>query len=277
MSVKNEKIVTANLMGGLGNYLFQIAAAYAYGLKHGHKAVFNPQTSQQIHRNIDVYLSNILRNITVDHNTYKSISHNENGFHYTEIPSYEQYENHVQGGKGVYLHGYYQTAKYFEGFDDEIRELFSCDDVTKATLHSKYPFLHTKEYTTCSIHIRRGDYLNLQETHPVQGMNYFMKAIKKMPKDCHFLIFSDDIAWCKGNFPDMPEKFLFIEGQSDIEDLYAMSMCDNNIICNSTFSWWAAFLNGNKDKVVVAPKTWFGPKLAHHDTSDIYDESWIKI
>ena len=130
---------------------------------------------------------------------------------------------------------------------------------------------------TCSIHVRRGDYLNSPNHHPTQNMNYYMKAIKKMPKDSVFLIFSDDINWCKQNFPDMPEKFKFIEGNKDYEDLYLMSACKNNIICNSTFSWWAAWLNSNESKVIMAPDTWFGPAYADWNTNDLYCEGWIKI
>jgi hypothetical protein len=104
-----------------------------------------------------------------------------------------------------------------------------------------------------------------------------MKAIKKMPKDSVFLIFSDDIQWCKENFPDMPEKFRFIEGNKDYEDLYIMSHCKNNIIANSSFSWWGAWLNSNLEKTIIAPATWFGPTLQNNDTTDLYCEGWIKI
>jgi len=260
--------ITSNLMGGLGNYLFQIAAAYSYGLKNGHSPIFNPQTSTQIHRSIDVYLDNILRNINIDSSVLKSQSYVEPGFHYTEIPK-------IEGD--VYLHGYYQSDKYFEGFDKEISELFSCDEKTRERIYAKFPFLKTKEYTTCSIHVRRGDYVKIQDHHPVQSMGYFLKGVKKMPKDCYFMIFSDDIEWCKQNFPDLPEKFFFVENQTDIEDLYTMSFCDHNIICNSTFSWWAAYLNNNPYKTVIAPSNWFGPAFSNHDTKDIYCEGWIKI
>ncbi len=130
---------------------------------------------------------------------------------------------------------------------------------------------------TCSIHVRRGDYLNSPNHHPVQNMNYYMKAIKQMPKDSIFLIFSDDISWCKANFPDVPEKFIFVEGNADYEDLLLMSLCKNNIMCNSTFSWWGAWLNKNPNKKVIAPSVWFGPAYANHNTEDLYCEGWIKI
>lgn len=266
----NKKTVTSNLMGGLGNYLFQIAAAYSYGLKHGHTPVFNFKLASKVHRSIDAYSENILRNInqinSVDQATSKNMA--ESSFHYNEIPVYDG---------NVYISGYRQTSKYFEGFDSEIKTLFSCDDKTRQSIYSKFPFFKTKEHKTCSIHVRRGDYVKLQNVHPVQGLNYFMKAVRNVPKDCFFMIFSDDPQWCKENFDGLLSNYQIIEGQSDIEDLYTMSMCDHNIICNSTFSWWSAFLNENKDKIVVAPKRWFGPELASHDTKDIYQDNWIKI
>ena len=98
-----------------------------------------------------------------------------------------------------------------------------------------------------------------------------------MPKDSVFLIFSDDINWCKEFFPDIPEKFKFIDGNTDYEDLILMSLCKNNIICNSTFSWWAAWLNQNQDKKVIVPTNWFGKAYANNKTDDIFCENWIKL
>jgi hypothetical protein len=104
-----------------------------------------------------------------------------------------------------------------------------------------------------------------------------MKAIKHMDQDSVFLIFSDDIYWCKQNFPDLPEKFVFIDENKDYEELFLMSKCKNNIICNSTFSWWGAWLNKNDQKKVVAPAKWFGSAYDHYNTNDLYCENWIKI
>jgi 5'(3')-deoxyribonucleotidase len=100
--------------------------------------------------------------------------------------------------------------------------------------------------------------------------------MKEMPKNSIFLIFSDDIEWCKENFPNISDKFIFIEGNKDYEDLYIMSKCKNNIISNSTFSWWGAWLNQNENKKVVAPLKWFGSSI-NHNTKDLYCDGWIKI
>lgn len=259
-------ISTVNLMGGLGNYLFQIAAAYSYGLKHGKTPVFNTNMSIKVHKGIDTYFDNILRSIDRKDSVAAQTTLSEIGFHYTELPFVPN---------GVCLNGYFQSEKHFIEHEEEIRELFSCPNHITESLKKKYPYID--EVNTCSIHVRRGDYVKLQDTHPVQNMPYFMKALKKMPKDCSIFVFSDDIEWCKESFPEMGERIHFVEGQSDIEDFYLMSMCDHNIISNSTFSWWAAWLNSNSEKTVVAPKRWFGPVNAHLDTKDIYPETWEKI
>jgi hypothetical protein len=103
-----------------------------------------------------------------------------------------------------------------------------------------------------------------------------MKAVRQMPEDSKFLVFSDDIAWCKQNFPDVDGKFVCIEGNQDYEDLTLMSLCENNIIANSSFSWWGAYLNGKDEAIKVIPAKWFGIAMSHN-TKDLYPKGWIKI
>jgi hypothetical protein len=100
--------------------------------------------------------------------------------------------------------------------------------------------------------------------------------MKKMGNDKYYIIFSDDISWCKENLSFLNNK-IFIEGNTDFQDLYLMSKCKNNIIANSSFSWWGAWLNTNKDKIVIAPKKWFGISNSHLDTSDLYCNNWVTI
>lgn len=260
--------VSVKLAGGLGNYMFQIAATYAYGLKYNKKAVFTVNDSVVIHRHADAYRDNILKNvILLPSKDFKGFTHyQEPGFNYNPI---------TEISNSVYLNGYFQSEKYFKEYEKEIKGLFSYPDNYVNDVKNNYKNLLIQN--TCSIHVRRGDYLNSPNHHPAQNMNYYMKAIKQMPKDSIFLIFSDDIEWCKKNFPDLPEKFRFIEGTSDHEDLLLMSLCKNNITCNSTFSWWAAWLNNNSNKKVIIPSVWFGPAYAHYNTEDLYCENWIKI
>lgn len=264
--------VSIKLVGGLGNYMFQIACAYAYGLKHNKKPVFATDDSVVIHKHLSNYENNILKNVELIRvkNNDNCTVYNELEFKYNEIPE-------LNGD--VYLNGYFQSDKYFKEYTNEIKRLFSYPQEINDKVINKMisEGIHSSHINTCSIHVRRGDYLNSPNHHPAQNMNYYMKAIKQMPKDSVFFIFSDDIAWCKQNFPDLPEKFKFVEGNSDFEDLLMMSICKNNIICNSTFSWWAAWLNNNPDKKIIIPAQWFGPAYSHYNTEDIYCENWIKI
>ena len=260
--------VTVRLIGGLGNMMFQIACGHAYALKYNKKAYFTLNDSIVIHKNASAYSKNVLSNVELlpAKDIGANTTFNEIGFHYNEIPEF-------QGN--VYINGYFQSEKYFKEYRKDILDLFSYPVEYVDSIVDKYKDLLSQN--ACSIHVRRGDYLNSPNHHPIQSMNYYMKAIKQMPKDSVFLIFSDDIAWCKANFPDLPEKFKFIEGNSDHEDLLLMSMCKNNIICNSSFSWWAAWLNNNPEKTVIIPSVWFGPAYAHYNTEDLYCENWIKI
>jgi len=260
--------ITIKLMGGLGNYMFQIACAYAYGIKYDKNPVFTTDDSVIIHKHISNYKDNVLSNIEFVPN-YKlenASNYQEPYFHFSEIPNTKN---------SIYLNGYFQSEKYFKDKEGDIRKIFTYPNSYVNAVKEKNKDLLAQN--TCSIHVRRGDYLNSPNHHPTQNMNYYMKAIKQMPKDSLFLIFSDDIAWCKANFPDLPEKFVFIEGNADHEDLLLMSHCKNNIICNSTFSWWAAWLNSNPEKKVIAPSKWFGPAFENYNTDDLYCDGWIKI
>jgi hypothetical protein len=255
------------LMGGLGNYMFQVAVAYAYSKRYNKSLGFNCQESSGVHQHVTTYDNNIFKDIDLycSYALNNRRQFNEDGFHYQEIPDYPN--------KDILFYGYFQSEKYFKDYEDDLREMFMSYDIEvdediQEVLNNK---------NTCSIHVRRGDYLNLPDHHPTQSMNYYMKAIKKMPKDSVFLIFYDDITWCKENFPDLPEKFRFMEGNKDYEDLYLMSHCKNNIICNSTFSWWGAWLNDNSKKIVVAPNKWFGKACSNWNIDDVYCENWIKV
>jgi hypothetical protein len=262
-----KDVITIRPMGGVGNYMFQIATAYSYSKKFSKDLVVNFDDAIKVHQSIKSYLDNVFFNVfkfaSSEKRTYSVLK--ENGFHYTELP-------YLKGN--VLLDGYYQSEKYFREFDKDIKTLFSFPQSIVGSVKEKYKFPLSKE--SCSIHVRRGDYVGQPQNHPTQGIGYYMKAAKKVGVDKIFLVFSDDIQWCKDNFPEM-DNFIFIEGNKDYEDLFLMSKCTHNIICNSSFSWWAAWLNENPNKVVVAPKMWFGSAYAHFDTKDLYCENWIVI
>lgn len=251
-------MIGCNLYGGLGNYLFQIGAACTLAEKYNDVAVFNFSNAKQVHSNIAVYRNNILRNINDQKFTHTCI-YNEPAFTYKSLP----YIN------GILLDGYFQSEKYLDR--NLILKLFSIDDISKKYIVDKYGYDFSN---TVSIHVRRGDYISKQNRHPVQPIDYYIKSINYFDPSYKFYIFSDDIEWCRAHFSE--DNIIFINNNTDYIDLWLMSLCEHNIIANSSFSWWAAWLNTNVNKKVIAPKLWFGPdkKL---NTFDLIPESWITI
>jgi hypothetical protein len=149
----------------------------------------------------------------------------------------------------LYLEGYWQCEKYFGTYRQEIIDILSGD--LPASLLPRYDFANS-----CALHIRRGDYLSSGGYHPVQPLSYYKKSLDILQPQGNILIFSDDIPWCHDNLNF--QKMIFVENNSSIEDLFLMSLCPSVIIANSSFSWWGAWLNSNKDKKIIYPRNWFG-------------------
>lgn len=164
--------------------------------------------------------------------------------------------------RDLYLDGYFQNPFYWKGYEKDIKNLF----VFKLPLNEKSKqlekILEESKNKTCSIHIRRGDYLN----HPtlfVCDKKYFENAISKMIELCpqieKFVIFSDDIEWCKSNLDTHGKENIFVDWNRDKDswqDIALMTKCSNNIIPNSSFSFWGAYLNQNQDAKIICPEIW---------------------
>lgn len=171
------------------------------------------------------------------------------------------------------LTGYFQSEKYFKHVEQELRELLTFKPEIKNKAEELLPKVNG---STISIHIRRGDYVNQQQFHPTCSPEYYIQAASLFEyENPYYIIFSDDIEYCKNLFAES-ENIHYIDNKDPYVDLCLMSMCDHNIIANSSFSWWGAWLNGNKNKKVIAPKRWFGPAYSH-DTKDLYCKNWIVI
>lgn len=231
--------ITFKPQGRFGNLMFQAAATIALALENNDEYII-PICELKNTTNIPI---NKFSNVSFKNN-YK-----EPFFHYSKIP----YK------KDICIEGYFQSYKYFNKFNSKIKEILSPSvKYTGKTNHT-------------SIHIRRNDYLKFPNHHPVLGMDYYNKAINFLPSN-KYLIFSDDIEWCKKSF--IGDKFEFVEGNLPHIDMALMLSCKNNIIANSSFSWWGAWLNNNKDKTVIAPKKWFGPAL-NYSTKDLFPYDWV--
>ena len=170
------------------------------------------------------------------------------------------------------IFGYYQTHKYFDHIEDEIREDFTFDP---ELVKSCKEFL---EYTyvfrdVIALHIRRGDYVS-NPNHPSQPILYYQRALEMLP-DLDVVVFSDDTEWCKQQEIFSSDRFSVSEGNTTDADLCLMSLCQYHIIANSSFSWWGAWLA--KSKKVIAPKNWFGGDCVNKDVSDMEFANWTWI
>ena len=251
--VINKDIHITNILsGGLGNMMFQVAAAYALAKKHNHTLLLNPNHVGTLHKAPMEYKDTIFKNIEIPTEPLEFYKIEEESFSYKPIGSLEN---------NILLNGYFQSYKYFEDYQDEIRELFKYEVASKYNPKGKV-----------SVHVRRGNYTQLSNHHHNLDIKYYINAFDFF-EGFEFLVFSDDIEWCKQHF--ISDKYTFVEGTTDVEDLYLMSQCEYNVIANSTFSWWGAFLNSNPNKVVVYPDKWFGPANPDFKTWDLFPDNWI--
>lgn len=274
-------MITTELMGGLGNQLFQVCNLISYCLDNNnifvlekHPILYGPI------RNYNVYWNNIFKNISSNckQTVFKFPIYKEPEFSYNKIPFIPLSQN-------VKFHGYFQSYKYFDHNFKKINDLLNINKL-KEQIISKNKFDYEN---TISLHFRIGDYTKLQDFHPLMTPEYYINSINNIIKktkkeDWKVLVFceKDDINIVNSRLSVIKKKYNKIEfiicnhNLKDWEQMLEMSLCKHNIIANSSFSWWGAYLNNNKDKIVCIPKKWFGNK-AKHNTKDLYLNNWFKI
>ena len=231
--------------GRIGNQLWQCSATIAHAIRHKCDYIL-PHWEYENDFNIPKNKFTDLKNIKY------SKTFDEPHFHYAGIPYWPN----------MNLMGYYQSYKYWQDYSNIIKQLLT-------------PKYKATKYDGTSIHVRRTDYLVHAGCYNILDMkNYYEKAMEIVGGN-KFLIFSDDIQWCKQHF--IGNQFEFAEGNT-IQDFSTMINCINNICANSSYSWWSSYLNPNPNKKVVAPAIWFGPKLAPtHDIKDLLLNEWVKV
>jgi hypothetical protein len=267
-----SQFVTCKLYGGLGNQLFQIFATIAYSIEHNIDFLFE-------------YSANLGKRQTYWHNFLASIIDHTVG----NIPSTKQVD---QGGHGfvklseplpnenIMLNGYFQSYLFFDNHSKTILKMLNVEKQQKCKF----------QQNSISLHFRRGDYKDLQDCHPIMRIDYYANALNyillldetlKKPIVYYFCEEEDlesvekDVAILKNEFRDkiMFERHL---EENDWEEMLAMSCCKHNIIANSSFSWWGAYLNRDPDKIVCYPAVWFGPIICEN-TDAMFPPKWIKI
>ena len=278
-------MITCNLIGGLGNQLFQIFTTITYAMRTKQKFIFfkTDKTGGGITKIRDTYWNNLLYKLApfliVNLPTYNLIR--ENSFNYNdiilEIVKYTENNNHVC------LYGYFQSYKYFQNnFNTIYRMLdFEKQKETVSQIFSKH-YLEN----AVSLHFRIGDYKLWPNIYPIMSYQYYEKALLHIEKNnsnfLQILFFCED--------EDLDEVNIIIEKLKsrfqhnsfsrapntlkDWEQMLLMSCCKCNVVANSSFSWWGAYLNTTCNKIVCYPETWF---LNNTDSSDLCPPEWVKI
>ncbi|WP_235869117.1 alpha-1,2-fucosyltransferase [Polaribacter aquimarinus] len=267
-------MVVVRILGGLGNQMFQYAYARSLSLKgYDVKLDISKFKTYKLHGGYQLNKFNIkLKKADPLAVLYGKIGLKSNIKEKSLL-----FNGDFKSLKGnEYVKGYFQTEKYF----NKIRETLLNDFVINQKLSintqkMEQQILSTKN--SCSLHIRRGDYISDEKANKIHGtcnLDYYHKAIEIINKkytNTTFYIFSDDISWTKKNLKT--EKIVFVDVKSiPHEDMYLMSLCNHNITANSSFSWWGAWLNTNKNKIVIAPRNWFIEK-----ENEVACENWIKL
>lgn len=291
-------------MGGLGNQLFQYATAKRLALKHNVKLKLDPNFEKDKLRDYKLQYFNIdeevatndeIQDLTISFKKYNKLKHKIQRklqllkpYYKKKIYKYKLWVNDLgilKASKNIYLDGYWGNELFFKEIRTELLDILEIKDdfINDDFLKLKDEI---KNANSISVHIRRGDYaknpktLNFFGLMPVEyyqkAINYFNERINKPV----FYVFSNDIEYVKQNF-NFNTKVVYIKNVylQDYHELKLMSFCKHNIIANSTFSWWAAWLNENSEKTVIAPKKWYNDKKAqdYYEKYSFVPENWIKL
>ena len=286
-------MVIVKIIGGLGNQMFQYAYAKAlhqkgYIVKIDLSAfkTYNLHGGYQLDKyQIDLEASTKKENDKFRKNTFSSKILRRLGIDFSKMSQEKNllFDNRfLEIENNNYIEGYFQCEKYFKSIREIILKQFTANqEVSDYTKEIENKIKNSQ--SSCSLHIRRGDFVNNTNIsiHGVCDIEYYMKAIQFLEEkvaNLNYFIFSDDIEWVKDNLAI--ENAIYIESKEKRiphEDIYLMSLCSHNIIANSSFSWWGAWLNQNENKIVIAPKRWFADDEMQKQADDIVCEEWIKL
>jgi len=293
-------MIFLKITGGLGNQMFQFATALAIAKKLKTKVGID-LTEINIKKNkknftyrdfqldqiFTINSYKIIPSFTYDFitkNTFlNKIKRKLIGGHYfleKDLSFQPEIKNCT---KNSYIEGYFQSEKYFINHEKEIRNQFKFSKKTNSK--TKDLVVNISNCNSIAIHIRRGDYINnkvINDTHGTCGLDYYKNALSQFNLNNYSLFFfSDDINWVKDNFDFIsPDKITFIDwntGHDSWQDMFLMSLCQNFIIANSSFSWWGAWLSAFKDKKIITPKQWFNDNQKNKQTIDLIPKQWIRI
>jgi hypothetical protein len=279
--------IRIKLTGGLGNQMFQFAAGYALARRNNVELSLDLKRFNQRPLHNGFELQNVFDIYSKGNFSNKPLSSklinikeilNKIGktFYTFEEPHFQYTPKILSIPKHTILKGYWQSELYFKNYTQEIRKIFSfCNQLDKK---NSLVANDIDQNNSISIHVRRGDYLLKENNrHNVDLSKYYLKAIEESAKffnNPKYFIFTDDSLWVTKNLIlNYPHTIVDVNnGINSFFDMYLMSICKSNIIANSSFSWWGAWLNNKKDKIVYAPKHWFNDRSIC--TDDLIPSSW---
>ena len=284
-------MLTCNLMGGLGNQLFQIFTVISYAIKY--KQMFKFINAEELggdgSTKRKTYWNTLLFKLSgflFAKYPHFDIVYREHGFQYNEIP-----RGYLQDNSNIILHGYFQSYKYFQENYDTISRIINIPEKRLDVLEEVVDKYHSMKFLekSISMHFRLGDYKNLPDYHPIMSPDYYKKSLQfitsKLDYTPNVLYFCEDedveavnetIQLLKNEFPTI-EFERATNTLDDWQQMLLMSCCNHNIIANSSFSWWAAYFNANPTKIICYPSVWFGPKMSDVVVSDLFPDDWVKI
>ena len=273
-------------LGRLGNQMFEYAALRGIAARHSYDWMIPTPDRKGIENYSlhDCFKLSPDRNEGIMFDQYAQ----EPYFHFCE-ELFEKCPDNVS------LHGFFQSWRYFANVQDEIRKDFTFHDGILNPCLEMMEELEGQE--PIMLHVRRGDpnltdprgfkwsYTQCGSMHPVQPIEYYEKALKAFDKNQPVIVFSDSVDWVKEQEFFSGDRFMISEPEdkyadgsyTPYADLCLMSLCSHAIIANSSMSWWGAWLQTNPDKMIFAPKMWFGPDYKDKDTKDLYCPNWILL
>lgn len=276
-------MISCDFFGGLGNNLFQLATVYGIHKKHGFDLKIPTYTERQGIQNFgqshllelhDLFENNFVYDDNIKLPKYGHPDVNLGITDYTVIP--------IPVKDNTCYYGYFQSEKYFSGI--KINEEFLINRNKVNFILNKYKNLFNKK--TISLHYRLGGdrvTKTMQHYHKNVSPEYYYKSLGLIedyePNEYNILVFTDNRPLAKNLLGDSGYELIYIDNENDnILDFIMMSMCNINIVGNSTFSWWSAYMNQNKNKKVIVTETeWFGPGYKHFNLKDTFPTSWIRL
>ena len=288
-----SSVVSCYLMGGLGNQLFQIFTTLSYGIDTTRTIIFpfteylttgvrRPTYWNSFLHSLLPFTTNTAVNTYANTAVYAFPKLHENGFAYKNLPP-------IPNQHEIILYGYFQSYKYFQHNQSTLFSIIKLEQQQKM-IRLEYLKDIDDSVITISMHFRIGDYQQLQHAHPILPYQYYENALRHLTKQLKHVniqvlwfceiqdkpIVDDIIARLKQLFESLDFKYIDYT-IPDWKQLLIMSCCNHNIIANSSFSWWGAYMNSHKNNYVCYPEKWFGPALQHNSTSDLFPQNWTQI